>query len=155
MRLTRLIKWILFRYLIKVKWILFGHCVKEADEIPKASSDAAPEIPAQAQTREAYLQYYDDQGVRFCKDLKEGDNCVGSSYQADFVVGGAQDISAKHAVITKKGDQYFIENVSPEGKTLVNGVPLAKDAKPKPIQYGAVILLDDLRMEFLHCPKEA
>ena len=142
MRLTQLIK-----------WILFGHLIKEADAIPKKSADIARETPEQPETKGAFLQYYDDHGVRFCKDLKEGDNCVGSSHEADFVVG-APDISAEHAVITQKGQQYFITNVSPEGKTFVNGEPLTKGAQ-RAIQFGAVILLAGLRMELLRRTKEA
>ena len=134
MRLTQLIK-----------WILFGHLIKEADDVPDRSADIAPKVPEKPETKDGYLQYYED-GLRLRMDLKEGDTSVGSSWRADCVVA-SPEISAKHAVITRNGENYSIKNISPKGETYVDGV-LLPNGSEKPIQAGAVILLPGLRMEF-------
>lgn len=135
--LGRLTQWI--------KWLLFAPFIKEAGVILEQPADIAPDMGKESENRDGYLQYREN-GLQLRMSLKEGDTSVGNSRHADCVVDYPA-LSAKHAVITRRGETYSIKNVSSKEDTYVNGV-LLPNGKEEPIQAGAIICLAGLQMQF-------
>lgn len=128
-----------------IKWVSFNHLIKEAIDVSDRSPDIVTQIPEKTQTKDGYLQYYEE-GLRLRMDLKEGDTIVGSSWRADCVVA-SPEISPEHAVITRNGENYSIRNISPKGETYVNSILLPTN-HVRVIRANDVIILSGLRMEF-------
>jgi len=62
--------------------------------------------------------------------------------------------SREHAVVTRKGDLFFLQDLSRNG-TLVNGQPASRNAEhPTPLHFGDKIQIGDTEMELIDESKE-
>ena len=91
--------------------------------------------------------YYIEGDFRVRVDLLKDITTVGSSLTSDVALH-SPTVNPKHAVVMRKGDSYFVRNISSKGSTLVNGELLSKGSE-KELQPGAVIVLSGIRMEFM------
>lgn len=99
--------------------------------------------------RDGYISYNVD-GIPVHNDLNEGLTVVGSSCRADCFVRG-KNISGRHLVIRRRGNQYFVMNVSGRGKTYVGDRELKK-GEEEPIESGSTIRLGDVLIRFMRRP---
>jgi serine phosphatase RsbU (regulator of sigma subunit) len=77
-------------------------------------------------------------------ELGEGQTVVGRSPECDFVLDVAA-ISRRHAVVTRDGGGFFVEDQGSRNGTIVNGVKIGGRTK---LNEGDKILICDVLLEF-------
>ena len=119
-----------------------------------AYEDEEADIPGDREAEDAkdgYLRY-EMGGLPMHTELREGITSVGSSRKADCHVTG-RNISGKQVIFRRKGDAYYVRNVSSKGQTLVNDKALKRGTECR-IESGSTIrLMPDVLIWFLRRPK--
>ena len=133
-----------------IRWLLFGGSIAATAETGYYGGASVPVTltPPESDTGER-LQYQEN-GLPIRVKFREGDISFGRSNRMDCSLEDPH-VSVEHAVFTRRGDHYYVTDISSSGGTFVDGTKIPENT-PHEIHPGNVISLATVPVTFLRLP---